>query len=482
MPMKTTALYSWLSLVLLALLLQLNSSANGQSSADYDAKTLADLRAKAEGGDAQSQCELGIAFYDGTVGLQQDKSEAVKWYRKAAEQNEVWAQAILGNCYYNGQGVTKDFTEAVKWYRKAAEQNNDLAQYCLGVCYYNGQGVTKDEAQAETLYRKAASQGNIRAKDALSALAEKTPRAESQRQEELHVQPQSQSATSESRSATKRAYSKIAKSHATGLVANVNQGVYQMDMAQMQAAKKNLFADLRAMGEVDPELKGIIDDFDKSEDELFAAMQEMEQLPQADGLMDGILSFYYGATFQFKAGFDHINRINSQSDEVKRRFGRMLQAVTKNEVAVLMLPRVARKLSGPTAQNTNLVNVHIVESIALDQLTLVNQSGRTLHNCTVVVFLTGKTGELKQNVHFVEAWPKGSPLYAQYQAGQEILNRMVFRQTVTRIQHVQIDIYCDEFTCEGISYQYAGAEKDKVSNAYDEYKKRKLLNRLAGKE
>ena len=61
--------------------------------------------------------------YDNGQGVAKDDAEAVKWYRKAAEQNDAWAQFNLGYCYANGQGVAKDKVEAVKWYRKAAEQN-----------------------------------------------------------------------------------------------------------------------------------------------------------------------------------------------------------------------------------------------------------------------------------------------------------------------------------------------------------------------
>ena len=66
-------------------------------------------------------------------------------------------KTILGNCYVNGEGVTK-IDEAVKWYRKAAEQNDAEAQNDLGACYANGQGVAKDEAEAVKWYRKAAEQ------------------------------------------------------------------------------------------------------------------------------------------------------------------------------------------------------------------------------------------------------------------------------------------------------------------------------------
>ena len=38
--------------------------------------------------------------------------------------------------------MVKDHAEAVKWYRKAAEQNLAVAQYNLGVCY-DGRGVAR---------------------------------------------------------------------------------------------------------------------------------------------------------------------------------------------------------------------------------------------------------------------------------------------------------------------------------------------------
>ena len=63
-------------------------------------------------------------YYYG-YGVKQDYAEAVKWYRKAAEQGNAYAQFNLGNAYYNGNGVEQDYAEAVKWYQKAAEQENE---------------------------------------------------------------------------------------------------------------------------------------------------------------------------------------------------------------------------------------------------------------------------------------------------------------------------------------------------------------------
>ena len=76
-------------------------------------------------------------------------AEAVKWYRKAAEQDHDDAQCALALCYYTGKGVEKDLAKAVEWWRKAADQDHDEALYRLGLCYYNGEGVEKDPAEAE---------------------------------------------------------------------------------------------------------------------------------------------------------------------------------------------------------------------------------------------------------------------------------------------------------------------------------------------
>jgi len=57
-----------------------------------------------------------------------DYVEAVKWYRKAAEQGHTEAQLNLGYCYANGQGVVKDKVEAYAWFSMAAKADSDAAE------------------------------------------------------------------------------------------------------------------------------------------------------------------------------------------------------------------------------------------------------------------------------------------------------------------------------------------------------------------
>jgi TPR repeat protein len=77
-------------------------------------------------------------MYQNGRGVIQDDVEAVKWYRKAAEQGYAIAEDNLGWMYQNGRGVVQDDAEAIKWYRKAAEQGYAIAEDNLGWMYQNG--------------------------------------------------------------------------------------------------------------------------------------------------------------------------------------------------------------------------------------------------------------------------------------------------------------------------------------------------------
>ena len=116
------------------------------------------LLAKAEKGDAQSQFELGAALSLGKFGVAQDYEEAVRWLRKAAEQNFAPAQNHMGVCYHDGLGLTINYEEAVKWFRKAAEQGDADAQCNLGTRYLRGEGVATNLVEAVSWYHKAAEQ------------------------------------------------------------------------------------------------------------------------------------------------------------------------------------------------------------------------------------------------------------------------------------------------------------------------------------
>jgi hypothetical protein len=77
------------------------------------------VKAKAEAGDAAAEYDFGIRHVRGD-GVPKDYPEAVKWLRKAAEQDYAEGQRQLGNAYFYGKGVEKDYDQAFAWYSKAA--------------------------------------------------------------------------------------------------------------------------------------------------------------------------------------------------------------------------------------------------------------------------------------------------------------------------------------------------------------------------
>ncbi len=62
-------------------------------------------------------------FQDGLAAFSRgDYAAALREWRPLAEQGYAGAQFYLGVMYATGRGLPQDYAEAVKWYRKAAEQ------------------------------------------------------------------------------------------------------------------------------------------------------------------------------------------------------------------------------------------------------------------------------------------------------------------------------------------------------------------------
>lgn len=144
---------------------------NGTGVSQNDSEALEWYRKAAEKGNAEAQLELGKRYFDGRS-VSVNASEAVEWYRKAADKGNTEAQLELGDRYFEGRGVEQKYSTAAEWYRKAAEQGIARAQYQLGLMYSQGQGVERNYVEAAEWYRKAAEQGSKEAQRSLAGLFE----------------------------------------------------------------------------------------------------------------------------------------------------------------------------------------------------------------------------------------------------------------------------------------------------------------------
>src|SRR6266481_2586169 len=101
------------------------------------------LQKQADAGDAQAQFALGNLYFRG-LGVAQDYTQALIWYRRSAEQGFAPAQNQLGNMYEHDFGVKTDYARAATYYRSAANQGYALAQFNLASMYENARGVRRD--------------------------------------------------------------------------------------------------------------------------------------------------------------------------------------------------------------------------------------------------------------------------------------------------------------------------------------------------
>ncbi|WP_302983608.1 SEL1-like repeat protein [uncultured Muribaculum sp.] len=113
-----------------------------------------------------AQRQLGIMYYEGN-GVKQDYKEAVRWYKKGAENGDLISINRLGESYLKGVGVETNYNEAARLFRQSAEQGHSIAQYNLALMYCDGKGVEKDLKEGVRWHHKAAEQGYIKSQNAM---------------------------------------------------------------------------------------------------------------------------------------------------------------------------------------------------------------------------------------------------------------------------------------------------------------------------
>jgi hypothetical protein len=128
-------------------------------------KSIEDIKKAAEGGDAEAQYLLGMAYQYGQ-GVAADPERGAAWLRRAATKGFSRAQFAYGSRLYWGWGnIIPNKKEGFEWWLVAAESGNAAAMLQIGRTYlYGGEGVPgQDLAQAEKYFNQALSAGAVEA-------------------------------------------------------------------------------------------------------------------------------------------------------------------------------------------------------------------------------------------------------------------------------------------------------------------------------
>jgi len=122
-----------------------------------------------EKGKSWAQSMLGEKYYNGD-GVDQSYQQAKELFELAATQGHATAQYNLGCMYDEGQGVDQSYEKAAEYWEAAARQGYVDAQFNLGALYANGQGVEQSFETARAWWMKAAEQGDENAIEGLQQL------------------------------------------------------------------------------------------------------------------------------------------------------------------------------------------------------------------------------------------------------------------------------------------------------------------------
>ncbi len=122
-------------------------------------------KTEAAEGVALAQYHMGLMTLHGN-GVEQSATQAVDWFRKAAEQELPDAQYSLARALLSGEGAKKDLLGAEKWYRAASENGIVEAHYRLAkMLLQDGR-----EKEGLSFFNLAADKGHLEAQYELGVM------------------------------------------------------------------------------------------------------------------------------------------------------------------------------------------------------------------------------------------------------------------------------------------------------------------------
>jgi TPR repeat protein len=114
------------------------------------------FRSMAESGDKGAWLNLGY-FYDVGLGIRKNRTEALRWYRRAYRAGDSSAASNIATVYRD-EGKHR---LAFQWFFRAASMNDGDAEVEVAKRLLSGVGVMKDRSRAVTVLKRAVASNRI---------------------------------------------------------------------------------------------------------------------------------------------------------------------------------------------------------------------------------------------------------------------------------------------------------------------------------
>lgn len=234
-------------------------------------------------------------------------------------------------------------------------------------------------------------------------------------------------------------------------------------ITEIMAEGHSAVLDLRAIESPDQDIMYIADQGEAACSEFLRRFERINALPKPPGAGELFVGAFVDGCFgNVFGGYARVLDAEEKQNAIIAEVHPLIAAIEKGLAAQQMLPKVAEKYSATFCDSTRRIAVDFDESWGWfgphDWLKIYNY-GQPLKDCTIVVQLTGASGKVRKNVHFVKQWPAKSWMYARYEGGTKLLEKHVGRMTVDDVQKLDVTIYSPTFATL-IEYTYKGPEHD----------------------
>lgn len=87
--------------------------------------------------------KIGVCYYYGTI-TKEDKTKAIEYFKKAADNDEMVSQHNMGVIYYDGELIKQNYELALNYFEKSVSKGYIKSYGYIGYMYLYGQFVDKD--------------------------------------------------------------------------------------------------------------------------------------------------------------------------------------------------------------------------------------------------------------------------------------------------------------------------------------------------
>ena len=215
------------------------------------------------------------------------------------------------------------------------------------------------------------------------------------------------------------------------------------------------------------DIESLAKDSSRAVQEMVTAIERVEALPDPPGWLrtsaDSFMYYYRGVVNE-DVSLEHFKPDEAESGraEVHAAMLALLQSSRRLTALRLLLPDIAKRFAGPRTQSAVPILRLDFDDHHLngpDKLSLHNASGVDLTNCTVVLQLNGKDGQVARNVHFINEWLANESVFSIYPPGIQYRGKRYGRRTVDDLRTIRFSVYCDQLACADVVYKYSASDR-----------------------